>query len=58
MIPATFSNGYMNWAPPLLLQVQVRMDPSGAEIRSVHAVDLEAEELVVGTKVISRGVDA
>ena len=47
----------MNWAPPLLLQVQVRMDP-GAEIRSVHAVDLEAEELVVGTKVISRGVDA
>ena len=44
----------MNWAPPLLQQV--RMDP-GAEIRSVHAVDLEAEELVVGTKVISRGVD-
>ena len=48
----------MNWAPPQLLQAQVRMDPSGqAEIRSVHAVDIEAEELVVGTKVISRGVD-
>ena len=53
---AAFSNGWMNWAPPQLLQAEIRTDPSDQAV--IRAVDLEAGEQVAGTQVTSKDVDS
>ena len=53
---ATFSNGWMNWAPPQLLQAEIRTDPSDQAV--TRAVHLEAGEQVAGTQVTSKDVDS